>query len=186
MLVRTARPRFDDLLRHLLGRPPPRRVGLPQYLRRRRFCAGWGHGSGRLAADGGKVSNSLRDPSGQQGAGRRIAPPQTSMTILRVLCPCVARDLRLRRVFSPLPINVRLERFWGWEFAPLRGAAGCGSGGRPGRHAYWLGCLPCTGITRLRSTRLGFKLQRYYASFGLPVVICLPCLRGLSGILGRA
>jgi len=67
-----------------------------------------------------------------------------------------------------------------------RPKSGTVSGGRLGRHAYWLGCLPCTGITRLRSTRLGFELQRYYASFGLPVVICLPCLRGLSGILGRA
>jgi len=67
-----------------------------------------------------------------------------------------------------------------------RPKSGTVSGGRLGRHAYWLGCLPCTGITRLRSTRLGFELQRYYASFGLPVVICPPCLRGLSGILGRA
>ena len=29
-------------------------------------------------------------------------------------------------------------------------------------------CLPFTGITRLRSTRLGFGLQRYYAAFRLP------------------
>ncbi len=26
--------------------------------------------------------------------------------------------------------------------------SGSVSGGPPGRHAYWLGCLPCTGITR--------------------------------------
>lgn len=43
------------------------------------------------------------------------------------------------------------------------------SGGCPSRHACWLGCLPFTGVTRLRSTRLGFAgLQRYYASFRLP------------------
>ncbi len=34
--------------------------------------------------------------------------------------------------------------------------------------ACWLGRVPCTDITRFRSTRLFVEFQRYYASFGLP------------------
>lgn len=41
-------------------------------------------------------------------------------------------------------------------------------GGHLVARAYWLGRLPCTGITLLRSTPLASELQRYYASFRLP------------------